>query len=204
MEIKRLFMFLILFTILSCNSQEKNIVRFETKVNYKRGDSETKNAFYYTSSNPRLFMMTTTYPNDVERDDKIFINNKGYHLELKPISLEHNEYTVLVSDYAIDYEYNIEPQKVNFNNLECTKVILKSTKNKLIFEVLVSENNVINNVDIIKINFNMRDRPIDLKGLVVKIDQVAYYGREKEIVNEMTYLSTESSSRQIKIDLSKF
>lgn len=199
MKIKKLLLFLL--TMLSCGSQG-NTILFDTKVVYT--EVKTIHSFYYSSTHPEIFLITNTASDLIEREDKIYINNNGYFLAMKDKSINYGECSALTKDNPVIYNFKVATLKVSFNNLECTKIILTGKRSNYAIEILVSEDNVINNANLINLNFNTGNQAVPIKGLLVKIDEVAYLGKERVERNWLTYVKTEKTNRELDIDLNRF
>lgn len=201
MQIKKLLLFLFLSTILSCSSPENSIL-FDTKVIYI--EAKTMHGFYYSSAHPELFMITTTYSNSIEKEDKLYLNNNGYFLAMEGKKVKYSECSGLAHNDSIIYKYHIDSEKVIFKGIVCTKIILIGKRSNYAIEILVSEDNVINNTNLITLNFNIKNQPLTITGLIVKIDEVAYLGKERVERNWLTYVKTEKTERELDIDLNRF
>jgi len=199
MKIKKLLLFLL--TMLSCGSQG-NTILFDTKVVYT--EVKTIHSFYYSSTHPEIFLITNTASDLIERKDKIYINNNAYFLAMKDKSINYGECSALTKDNPVIYNFKVATLKVSFNNLECTKIILTGKRSNYAIEILVSEDNAINNANLINLNFNTGNQPVAIKGLLVKIDEVAYLGKERVERNWLTYVKTEKTNRELDIDLNRF
>jgi hypothetical protein len=187
--------------MLSCGSQG-NTILFDTKVVYT--EVKTIHSFYYSSTHPEIFLITNTASDLIERKDKIYINNNAYFLAMKDKSINYGECSALTKDNPVIYNFKVATLKVSFNNLECTKIILTGKRSNYAIEILVSEDNAINNANLINLNFNTGNQPVAIKGLLVKIDEVAYLGKERVERNWLTYVKTEKTNRELDIDLNRF
>jgi hypothetical protein len=123
---------------------------------------------------------------------------------MKDKSINYGECTALIKDNPIIYNFKVDTLKVSFNDMECTKIILTGKRSNYAIEILVSEENTINNANLININFNTGNQPDSKKGLLVKIDEVAYLGKERVERNWLTYVKTEKTDKKLDIDINRF